>query len=150
MWTRRKLIGAALAGGALMSLETAQAATQQPSGGNRSPDDTAWRTCCDTCGDCAKACNRAFQHCLTQAAQGKAQYVRAAQITADSAEFCALSSEMLSRNSSLAMVSCGACADACKRCAQDCESFDTDLDMKMCVQECKRCEESCRKMVKTA
>lgn len=68
MWTRRKLIGAALAGGALMSLETAQAATQQPSGGNRSPDDTAWRTCCDTCGDCAKACNRAFQHCLTQAA----------------------------------------------------------------------------------
>ena len=96
-----------------------------------------------------KACNKMFHHCLTQAAAGKGQqHLRMAQIAADCAEFCELSSKLLGRSSTLAMVSCTACADACNRCAQECDSFDTDLEMKMCSQECHRCEDSCRKMVK--
>ncbi len=113
--------------------------------------DAMWKTCCDTCADCAKACNKMFHHCMTQAAAGKGQqHLRMAQIAVDCAEFCGLSSKLLGRTSTLAMLSCAACADACKRCAQECDSYDTDLEMKMCAQECRRCEESCRKMVKGA
>ena len=106
------------------------------------------KSCCDACGDCAQACNKAFHHCVEQAAAGKARHARMAQTVADCAAFCALSTEMISRHSMMMVFSCQACGDACRRCAQECESFDTDLDMKLCFEACQRCEESCRNMVK--
>ena len=97
--------------------------------------------------ECAKACNRAFHHCVSQAAAGKGEHAKMAQIAADCAAFCGLSSEMLSRSSSLALLSCAACADACKNCAQECDSHNSSAEMKTCAEECRRCEDSCRKMV---
>ena len=148
MWTRRNLIGSAAAAATGIALAGSRANAQNPAGGDQAHSDAMWKMCCNTCDDCAKACNKAFHHCVTQAGMGKAPHARTAQITADCAAFCELSAQMLARNSVLAMLSCQACADACKRCAQECESFDSDLEMKMCVQECQRCEESCRKMLK--
>jgi hypothetical protein len=151
MWTRRDLIGTALAGGTGVALMARGAGAQQDrTGDDHASHDVMWKTCCDTCADCAKACNKAFHHCLTQAALAKGQHARMAQTLADCAAFCALSAEMLARHSTLALYSCAACADACKRCAQECESFDTDMEMKSCQQECLRCEESCRKMIQSA
>ena len=148
MWTRRNLVGSVAAGAAGIALGVGRASAQNPSTGDQPQHEGMWKACCETCDSCAKACNKAFHHCMTQVAKGKAEHGRAAQSTADCAEFCTLSATMLARDSSLAMISCAACADACKRCAQDCESFDSDLEMKMCLEECKRCEESCRKMIK--
>jgi hypothetical protein len=150
MWTRRNLMGTALAGATGVAMIARRASAQDRSGGQQHEHDVMWKTCCDTCADCAKACNKAFHHCLTQAAVAKGQHARMAQTLADCAAFCALSAEMLARTSALALISCAACADACKRCAQECESFDTDMEMKSCQQECLRCEESCRKMVQSA
>jgi hypothetical protein len=150
MWTRRKLIGTAVTGATGLTLAAPRASNaQSASGDDQEPHGVMWKTCCDTCGDCAKACNKAFHHCLTQAvAVAKSPHGRMAQVVADCAAFCALSSELLARSSTLALISCKACAEACRRCAQECASFDTDLEMKMCLQECQRCEESCRKMIK--
>jgi hypothetical protein len=150
MWTRRNLIGTALAGATGAALVARRASGQERARGDQPDHGVMWKTCCDTCGDCAKACNKAFHHCLTQAALAKGQHARMAQTVADCAAFCALSAEMLARNSTLALYSCAACADACKRCAQECESFDADLEMKSCQQDCLRCEESCRKMIQSA
>jgi hypothetical protein len=147
MWTRRNLIGSAVAGATGVALVAGRASAQNPAAADHSEHDTMWSTCGDTCGDCAKACNKAFHHCITQAGLAKGQHSRMAQTVADCAAFCALSAEMLARHSAFAYFSCGACADACKRCAQECESFDTDLELKSCQQECLRCAESCRKMV---
>jgi hypothetical protein len=150
MWTRRNLIGTALAGATGAALVARRASAQAPAGTAHPEHDVMWKTCANTCGDCARSCNAAFHHCLTQAALAKGPHARMAQTLADCAAFCALSSEMLSRKSTFSLISCGACADACKRCAQECESFDTDLEMKACQQDCQRCEESCRKMVQSA
>lgn len=150
MWTRRRLIETVAVGATGVALTAAHhASAQVTSGAEPEHNDAMWKTCCDVCASCAKACNKMFHHCLMQAASGKGQqHLQMAQIAADCAEFCGLSSKLLGRTSTLAMLSCTACADACKRCAQECDSFETDLEMKMCSQECLRCEESCRKMVK--
>jgi hypothetical protein len=150
MWTRRNLIGTAVAGATGVALALGRASAQNPAGADHSEHEMMWKTCGDTCGDCAKACNKAFHHCITQAGLAKGQHARMAQMVADCAAFCALSAEMLTRHSAFAFYSCGACADACKRCAQECESFDIDLELKSCQQECLRCEESCRKMIQSA
>jgi len=150
MWTRRNLIGTAFAGATGVALVARRASAQNPAGADHSEHDVMWKTCANTCDDCAKACNAAFHHCLTQAAIAKGPHARMAQTLVDCAAFCRLSAEMLSRKSVLATLSCGACADACKRCAQECESFDSDLEMKACQQDCRRCEESCRKMIQSA
>jgi hypothetical protein len=150
MWTRRNVIGTALAGATGAALVARSAGAQNAAQDDHSEHDRMWKTCANTCGDCAKACNSAFHHCLSQAATAKGNHARMAQTVADCAAFCALSVEMLSRKSTFALLSCGACADACKRCAQECESFDADLEMRACQQECQRCEESCRKMIQSA
>jgi hypothetical protein len=150
MWTRRNLIGTVAAGATGMALMARRASAQKPTETEHPQHDVMWRTCGDICGECAKACNKAFHHCLTQAAMAKGQHARMAQTLADCAAFCALSTEMLARNSTLALYSCGACADACKNCARECAAFDVDMEMKSCQQECLRCEESCRKMIQSS
>ena len=116
MWTRRKLFQTAAVGATGLALVPRRVTAQAAAGGEHQ-HQAMWTTCCDTCGECAKACNKAFHHCMTQAAAGKAQYLRMAQTAVDCAEFCALSAEMMARTSKLAMLSCHACAEACKRCA---------------------------------
>jgi hypothetical protein len=148
MWTRRKLMETVAFGTTGLLVAAQRASAQVASGGDHDHhQDAMWKACADTCAECAKACNRAFHHCLTLAAAGKPEHARMAQVAADCAAFCALSSEMLGRSSSLAMVSCNACAEACRLCAQECNSVDSGAEMKDCSQECRRCEDSCRKMV---
>jgi hypothetical protein len=148
MWTRRKLIETAAFGATGLVLATRRGSAQDAAGGDHAQhQDAMWKACADTCADCAKACNKAFHHCVTLAAAGKAEHARMAQIAADCAAFCTLSSEMLSRSSTFAMLSCTACAEACKLCAQECSSVDAGSLMKACSDECRRCEDSCRKMV---
>jgi NAD-dependent dihydropyrimidine dehydrogenase PreA subunit len=149
MLKRREILGAlgtGAAGLALFARNTDAAAGQS---GTDDPKHAGMKhSCCDACGECAQACNKAFHISVELASAGKPRYARMAQTVADCAAFCALSAQMISRNSVLMTLSCQACADACQRCGQECETFDTDLDMKICLDACKRCEESCRNMVK--
>jgi len=147
MWTRRKLIEAAALGTTGLVLAPGRSSAQAAARGEHDHQDPMWKACADVCAECAKACNRAFHHCVSLAAAGKAEHARMAQVAADCADFCGLSSEMLSRSSTLALLSCAACADACKMCAQEFDSHNSSDEMKTCAQECWRCEESCRKMV---
>jgi len=150
MWRRREILGALATGaaGVAFAANRTDAADDGPS--ERAAKSAAtMKSCFDACGECAEACNKAFHHCLEQAAAGKLPHAKMAQVTADCAAFCTLSAEMISRRSTLVALSCQGCADACRRCAQDCETFDTDLVMKICLDACKHCEEYCRKMVQT-
>jgi hypothetical protein len=149
MWRRRDILGALGTGAAGLALVANQTqASEQPSGGDDPKHAGMAKSCCDACGTCAEACNKAFHHCIEQASSGKPRHAKMAQMVADCAAFCALSATMISRHSMLMVLSCRACADACRRCAQECETFDTDIDMKICLDACQRCEESCRNMVK--
>jgi hypothetical protein len=149
MLKRREILGAlgmSAAGIALWADKTLATAAQS---GDDDPKHAGMKkSCCDACGECAQACNKAFHHCVEQAAGGKPRHAKMAQTVADCAAFCALSAEMISRQSMMMVLSCRACADACRRCAQECQTFDTDLGMKVCLDACERCEETCRNMVK--
>jgi hypothetical protein len=148
MWRRRELLGAIGTGAGLALIAHRTALADGGSGGEDPKHAAMMKICGDKCADCAEACNKAFHHCVKQAAAGKPRHATAAQAVADCAAFCALSEQMISRHSTMMALACRACADACRQCAQECESFDTDLDMKSCFDSCQRCEESCREMVK--
>jgi hypothetical protein len=149
MWKRRDILGALGTGAASLALLPAAAATAKSALDDGNAKNAAMRhSCCEICGDCAKACNKAYRFCLEQAAAGRSRNARVAQTLGDCAAFCDLSATLISRQSTLMAFSCRACADACRQCGQECQSFDTDIDMKLCMDACQRCEESCRTMVK--
>ena len=105
------------------------------------------KECAEACGHCEAACNEAFHHCISQAAAGKAEHGRMAQMVVDCAAFCTLSAAMIARHSALMVDSCRACAEACRKCAEECQSGASHEVMKHCVESLKKCEASCRKMV---
>ena len=149
MWRRREVLGALGTGAAGLAFVASKTEVAAGQSGEDDPKHAGMRnSCCDACGECAKACNKAFHHCVEQAAAGKSRHAKMAQIVADCAAFCALSAEMINRQSAMMVSSCRACAEVCRQCAQECQTFDTDLDMKICLDACERCEESCRNMVK--
>src|SRR5262245_16753822 len=148
MWKRREVLGALALGTAGVAVSAQRAAAAQDPSEGEAKHKAAMKTCFDICAECAEACNKAFHHCLAQAAAGKAPHARTAQIAADCAAFCDLSAQLIARQSVLMAVSCRGCADACRICGSECGTFDTDLVLKMCVDACKRCEESCRNMAK--
>jgi hypothetical protein len=149
MWRRREILGALGTGAAGLAYLTSKTEAAAAQSGEDDPKHAGMKkSCCDACGDCAQACNKAFHHCVQQAATGKPRHATMAQTVADCAAFCGLSATMIVRQSAMMLLSCRACADACRKCAQECQTFDTDLDMKICLDACERCEESCRNMVK--
>jgi hypothetical protein len=155
MWKRREILGVlgtGAAGLALLTDRSEAAAGQAPASGDphagHDPRHMAMMKECDeACGHCEAACNATFHHCISQAAAGKAEHAKMAQLVIDCAAFCTLSAAMIARHSSLMIESCRACGEACRRCAEECGSAQADSMMKACATACKRCEESCRKMV---
>jgi hypothetical protein len=156
MWNRRKLLGVlgtGAAGFAVLS-HRSEAGEQQvaPAADKPTHHDprhaATMKECAEACGHCEAACNEAFHHCVAQAAAGKTEHARMAQMVVDCAAFCTLSAAMMARHSPLMVESCRACGEACRRCAEECGSAEHGEIMKNCVAACKRCEESCRNMVK--
>ena len=149
MWKRRQILGLLGTGAAGLAFVGTKANADLQQSGRDDPRHAGMKkSCCDACGECAQACDKAFHHSLEQASAGKPAYARLAQTVADCAAFCNLSAQMIARGSTMMLLSCRACADACRRCAQECGVFDTDLDIKICTEACQRCEESCRNMIK--
>jgi hypothetical protein len=156
MWNRRELIGVLGTGAAGFTLLTNRSEAGQetvaPAAGTQHHHDprhaAMLKECAEACGHCEAACNEAFHHCVTQAAAGKTEHAKMAQMVIDCAAFCTLSAAMIARHSALMVESCRACAEACRRCAAECSSSGSDEHMKNCIAACKSCEESCRNMVK--
>ena len=156
MWNRRELLGVLGTGAAGFALlanrseagddQIAQAGDEHA--GHDPRHAAMMKECDEACGHCEAACNAAFHHCITQAAAGKVEHAKMAQMVVDCAAFCTLSAAMISRHSSLMVESCRACGEACRRCAEECGTAGSDEMMKTCATACKRCEESCRNMVK--
>jgi Domain of Unknown Function (DUF326) len=156
MWNRRELLGVLGAGatGLAALANRSEAGEQQvaPSADqpiHHDPRHAAMlKECAEACGHCEAACNETFHHCIAQAAAGKTEHAKMAQMVIDCAAFCTLSAAMIARHSPLMVESCRACGEACRRCAEECGSAEHGEIMKNCVLACKRCEESCRNMVK--
>jgi hypothetical protein len=143
------MLGALWTGAAGLSFVTnrSDAAEDRP-GGDDPKNASITHSCCDACGECAVACNKAFHYCLGEASAAKPRLAKMGQTVADCAAFCALSAQMIARQSTMMILSCQACAGACRRCAEECESFANDPELKACFDACQRCEESCRNMIK--
>ncbi len=116
MWKRREMLGVlgtGAAGLALLTNRSEAAAGQAPASGdahaNHDPRHAEMlKECDEACGHCEAACNAAFHHCISQAAAGKSEHAKMAQLVIDCAAFCTLSATMISRHSSLMIESCRA------------------------------------------
>ena len=156
MWNRRELLGVLGTGAAGLAILTDRSEAGQetvaPAVGTQHHHDprhaAMLKECAEACGHCEATCDETFHHCVTQAAAGKAEHARMAQMVIDCAAFCSLAAAMIARHSALMVESCRACAEACRRCAAECSSSGADEQMKKCIAACKSCEESCRNMVK--
>jgi hypothetical protein len=118
MWNRRELLGVLGTGAAGVALLTnrSEAGDDQPvqiadpHAGHDPRHAAMLKECEEACGHCEATCNATFHHCVTQAAAGKAEHAKMAQMAVDCAAFCTLSAAMIARHSSLMVESCRACA----------------------------------------
>ncbi len=104
------------------------------------------KECLEACGECAEACDMAFNHCVTQVAEGKKEHAKPLRYAADCAGFCALSACNIAKHSPLMAHSCEACADACKDTLAVISKFDSE-EMKAATKALVRCEAACKAMV---
>ena len=129
-------------------------ASKTRSGGRQSGEDDPKhagmrKSCCDACGECAKACNKAFHHCVEQAQPAS----RPRQDGSDRGRLRGLLCVVRGddhRDKARMM--------AFRRCAlvpTHAGSFSTGMrdirhryGYENCLDACQRCEESCRNMVK--
>ena len=105
-----------------------------------------------TISDCAKTCNEAAHHCLSQLKKGEqhAEYhVAAHEAVMDCQAFCTLTAALMARSSPMAKYAHQACSNACHDCAAVCEGQQEEI-MKECVKACRECEKLCRQMAGTA
>jgi len=108
--------------------------------------DAVHKECLEACGDCAKACDMAFHHCVMQVAEGKREHAKPLHYFADCSGFCALSACNIAKQSPLMAYSCEACGDACKATLAVVSKFDSP-EMKAATKALERCEKSCVAMV---
>ena len=141
---RRNLLGALGAG--TLGLSALSAFADEKSDDHCCTLDKTHEECLKACGDCAKACDMGFHHCLTAVAEGKKEHAKAVQLFSDCAGFCGLSACMIAKHSPLMMHSCHSCAEACKTTAAEVDKFDTEA-MKALAKKLRECERSCRTMV---
>ena len=104
--------------------------------------------CSKICADCMRQCEMNFHHCFKMVEAGKKEHARAMHLSADCAEFCAVSAKLTARQSELVVPACEACAKSCDACAAECEKFSDTPEMKACAAKCVECAKSCREMVK--
>jgi hypothetical protein len=108
--------------------------------------------CLDACTACAAVCNEASHHCLSQlqrGSEGRQHHSEAHSLTMDCAAMCALSAELVARQSPFMAEQCNACTEACRRCADSCEKEQGQAEiMKECTRICRECEKACREMAR--
>jgi hypothetical protein len=135
---RRELLGVLGAASLVaMSGGTANAAPEGPHDGH-----------IKTIGECAKVCNEAAHHCLTEVKKGgphAEHHAKSLEAAMDCQEFCTVAATLTARSSPMAKYAHQACADACRDCAAACEG-QQDAIMKECVKACQDCEMLCRTM----
>ncbi len=105
-----------------------------------------------TIGECAKVCNQAAHHCLTEMSKGSSHaglHAKAHEATMDCQEFCRVTAALMARTSPMAKYAHRACADACRDCAAACGGHQDEI-MTACVQACRECEKVCRQMAEGA
>lgn|SRR3989338_862887 len=99
--------------------------------------------CIDSCMLCWRDCNEVAETCLNRgneyAVQGHVDILRTC------ARVCALSAELMLRNSEFASDLCELCSKIADKCAESCSNFE-DKFMKDCAEVCKETAESCRNM----
>jgi hypothetical protein len=93
--------------------------------------------------DCIRNCLDCYQACLSASIRPDAELALMLQ---DCAAICALSANVMLRNSPRHVDTCSLCADICDDCAEACARHREDRVLLHCADLCWRCAESCREM----
>ena len=103
------------------------------------------RRCVDECSACHELCTECVPHCLSLGgAHAAPDHIRE---LLDCARLCAVSVELMLRQSDFQVDVCDICAEACDLCAESCDPLAGDDDMmQRCADQCRRCADACRAM----
>lgn len=102
-----------------------------------------WRSCINTCLECAVQCENCVTACLNEPdVNVRAKCI---QTLRDCADICALSAMWMGRDSAYAKKLCALCAEICDACAAECAKFRDD-HCQRCANACRECAAQCRKM----
>jgi hypothetical protein len=130
----------------------ALAVTEGGAGAAETELDERGRQHIEMLGRCARACNEAAHHCLTQLSQGHGErehHAKAHELANDCQEFCVLTAQLMARSSPLAKYIHEGCAEACRCCAEECEKASGPSPvMQDCARQCRECERICRAMAR--
>jgi hypothetical protein len=102
--------------------------------------------CAKNCAETMIACNKGFQHCYRQVAEGKKEHARTMHLCVDCADICGTAAALVARMSPLLAHTCTAAADCCDGLLAQCEKLN-DPEMKSVAEACGACAKSCREMV---
>lgn len=104
------------------------------------------QNCIEKCIDCHQACEQLIQYCLEKGEDSaEPHHIRTLQ---DCTELCAISANLMMRESAFHNRICLLCADVCTACAESCDTYPDDEAMKMCGEICQQCAEACRASAK--
>lgn len=145
---RREMIGAMGLGAAAMTVSgTVARAGHEEEGGLSEQCEKDLKVM----GECAKLCNEVAHHCLHEICEKEGDIQMHAKVhglAMDTAEFCAMSACLMSRQSPLAKYAHEANAQACKDLADACEEHKGSELVKKCGEQARKCAKVCRQAAK--
>lgn len=99
------------------------------------------------CVHCNLICKQLIHHCLQKGGvYAEPSHVR---LLEDCADICALTANLMLRESDLHRRMCDVCADACTACGNRCLCFPEDERMKACASACLQTASICQKIAAT-
>ena len=102
-----------------------------------------FRSCIDSCNECALLCDHCAAACLRE--HDVAKMARCIQLDIDCAAICRLAAGYMARGSELSADACELCAAICEECAKECARHPM-AHCQDCAKACRRCAEECRRM----
>lgn len=106
--------------------------------------------CIVACHDCAAACTACADACLAEPMV--AELVRCIRLNLDCADICAVTANVVTRQTdtpaALVHAQLEACAAACRACAEECEAHaEMHEHCRVCAEACRQCERACEQVL---
>lgn len=102
-----------------------------------------WKTCIDTCLQCAAVCNHCASSCTKE--EDVTMMARCIELDMQCATICYAAAQLMSMGSEQARSVCAICAEICEACGNECANHQ-NKHCQECAAICKACAEECRKM----
>jgi Domain of Unknown Function (DUF326) len=104
-----------------------------------------YHNCIQACHACVVACESCATSCLND--PQCTTMISCIQLDRDCADVCALTAQLMTRDSVSVTQMCTMCATICQNCADVCSKHKTG-HCQLCAEACRKCADECLKLAK--